>query len=294
MEVPDVFQMNGRAYLLFSTCYWFGTRYDSSDPYQVNGTHCLVSDRLLGGYVTPAKLLLGSRAERVDNYVGRTFLYQGRRLFYYHNSHPADFTQPRHGSLASIKEIVTTQGGHLQVRYHPALERYAGPNRRGMLEGARPLMGEWALDDGSVRGTCSPGIGGFLLNVELSDGIVTAHLIIREVRGAGILFGYDRETRTGLGCFLDKQRGAADLVQVGPAFGGPMLLLPLESRGYRVTWGQPYACRVVVKGRYVDLYVQDELLISYVLDQPAAGGVGMVVDNGTAVFEAFEARDLNI
>jgi hypothetical protein len=51
---------------------------------------------------------------------------------------------------------------------------------------------------------------------------------------------------------------------------------------------------VVVKDRYVDLYVQDELLISYVLDQPAAGGVGMVVDNGTAVFEAFEARDLNI
>ncbi|HEX2514626.1 MAG TPA: hypothetical protein VH257_07960, partial [Chloroflexota bacterium] len=89
MEVPDVFELDGRWFLLHSTTHRMGTRFPTCDPALTAGTFVLWAERREGPYTRPPRdVLVGSPAHRMTAYVCRTVETPLGRLAYYHNAYP--------------------------------------------------------------------------------------------------------------------------------------------------------------------------------------------------------------
>ena len=130
MEVPDVFELDGRWFLLHSTSHRMGSRFPTCDPNLTAGTFVLWARDPQGPYERPPRdVLVGSPAHRMTAYVARTAETPLGRIAYYHNAYPppddGNARRPR-GSVALPKALAADERG-LTLRYLPLLEPYRGP-----------------------------------------------------------------------------------------------------------------------------------------------------------------------
>ncbi len=279
LEVPEYFSLHGRHYLTYTTSYHFGTPYPVHDPYQATGTFYLVSDDMLRSYHAPDhdNALNASLPNSVASYVGRSIptAEPSRRIFYYQNVWPPQPGQSLYGSLSAPKLLSADSDGRLQLRYAPfALE----PHTEKVVELAQPVG--LAVLLAVAHDNAPDGI---------FDAVVTAPY-------AGICFrmGPGREgLYEGLAVWIapdhsSPQRvGARQRVLLGtvhfsdgpwgqrPALGSPAALRDLDGTG--MLFPASISLRVVCRGTFVDVYVNDELRLShtYAPDaMPQGNGVG--------------------
>ncbi len=111
MEVPDVFKMGDKYYVIFSSVR--SRKEFTSGRKDASGTWYLIGDNEGGPYRVPEEpLLLGYGHGRTDTYVGHTVMYKGQRLLYHH-------TWGSWGkvSLATPKLLHQNSDGTLELRY---------------------------------------------------------------------------------------------------------------------------------------------------------------------------------
>ncbi|NWF71290.1 MAG: hypothetical protein HXY40_19590 [Chloroflexi bacterium] len=250
LEVPDVFFLDGRWYMLFSTGHSFGAYYETADPHISNGTFYLVSDNPLSGWHAPAdNILVGSRAGRLDAYVGRSMEYNGTRLFYHHMVLGEDnlswqrrggYRHLVRGSFGSVKQLGTTSDGHLQARYYDTLSACQRPLfHRAETVTETTFLG--AQQDVIAQLTITPQ---------------------RENAVGGLLLGYGCLPRQGLLITLNAARQRLD---VGLVEGEQTLRRApaLQSRSISIKPGAAYHLRVVARAQFLDIYVDDVLLLAF-------------------------------
>lgn len=278
LEVPEYFQLNDRHYLTFTTSYHFGTPYPVADAHQSTGTFYVVSDTMLEGYHASdaPRALNASLPDAMSNYVGRSIPHAGdpaTRLYYYHNVYPPRLGESWHGSLSMPKLLRATAGGHLALDYAAGLAQAMFAH---VTTVENPLAPDRALN---------------LVTGDLPDGMFEAEV---NAPYAGICFRA-RTRRAGhvegLAAWLapDRAGSARWYVMLGtahfadgphgsrPALGIPSALRALDRDLDR--HAPPHAhLRVICRGPFVDVYVDDTLYLSHTYAPEAAvqdaGGAG--------------------
>ena len=259
MEVPDVFALDGRYYLMFSTVHWFDSYYQTADPNCVNGTFYLVSDALLTGWQRPAdNIVIASREARLDSYVGRSVLHprDGNRLFYHHmvrRAHPNDI-----GSFGAVKQLASTPEGKLQVRARRDVDRFAQPLAP---QDVYRIGGDWQSDaDALCAHTDLPSL---YLPYQAESALIETQLTFEGEGGvAGVVIGYGSAPEQGLCIALNRSAGQLEVGLCGAEFGALRRFPPMQARG-----AQPrkstYNLRVLVRAGYLDIYLDEVLQIAF-------------------------------
>ncbi len=263
LEVPEYFQLDGRHYLTFTTSYHFGTPYPVAHAYQSTGTFYLVSDTMLDGYHASGgpQALNASLPDAMSSYVGRSIPHaadSATRLYYYHNVYPPRLGESWHGSLSMPKLLQAAPDGRLMLNYAADLaERMVAH----VATVEAPLATDRALN---------------LVAADLPDGMFEADVTTPY---AGICFraGTRRAGNVeGLAVWLAPARkgSARWYVMLGtvhftggpqgarPALGIPSALRELE-RGIGRHAPPQVHLRVICRGPFVDVYVDDVLYLSH-------------------------------
>jgi len=174
-EVPDVFEMDGRYYLLFSTASSGAFQINTAGRENATGTFYMVGDDVDGPFSLPDEyLLIGAGQGKMAAYCGRTIAHEDGRLFYHHINHGGDIRavpqkqadrELRHhvnygGDIRSCRHAwgspkrVRTSDGKLYLEYMPILERL----ETGILCGSvaelpvfdAPDLGRWERAGGRI------------------------------------------------------------------------------------------------------------------------------------------------
>ncbi len=285
-EVPDVFQLDGTWYLLFTT-YSFCMRIDTPSKEAVCGSFYMIGGaRYTDPYRLPEDpLVIGSggfSGYRLDAMVARTIPWEGGRLLYHH-------VASERPSLGAFKRIRRNPDGTLRIEYLPLLEKLEtrtvldGCGGMG-LESAVSNLGQWRADGGGVSGRCAAGAS----RLTVAAGVPDLHLVVdieaATAERAGVCFRISEREMALL--FLDYARqelyvGAGKLTAPWA-----LELFPAQDR-YRMPLrrGQVYRLRVLVRDAHVEAYLDELWVFSYVLGGDyRSDGVGLLVHRGEARF----------
>ncbi|HEX2037604.1 MAG TPA: hypothetical protein VHS99_25790 [Chloroflexota bacterium] len=302
MEVPDVFELEGRWFLLHSTSHRMGTRFPTCDPGVTGGTFVLWAERPEGPYSRPPRdVLVGSGAERMTAYVCRTVESPLGRLAYYHNVYPhmnlppAGRRGPR-GSLALPKALAVDERG-LKLRYLPLLEPYRGRALLPPLSAAPPPpgrvpQGDWELAADAVAGRVAYGTAAVVLEGEALDVLLTARVTIQAGQAAGVGLRVGQHGR-GLAVILDARAGTIAVAELAFASGG-LAWRDLAARRVALRHGVTLPLRVVLLRDVVDVFLDEELLLSVVAEGYGVGRLAMIADDARVRFERLHAWQLTV
>lgn len=287
LEVPDIFQLNGRWYMLYSSAYWFGSYYRTSDPNIKNGTFYLVSDSLMDGWHEPDhdNILLGSRENRLDAYVGRTFKNGDDLYFYHHNVHGTIPNVNANGAFSAIKRIQARPDGQLIASPLDNLGAFC----RTLTPIARPLTFGSADWQGGIDFSVEAASSAALLRYEHADLRLRARISISGFQGgAGIVLGYGCIPKQGFLIYLNRATGTVDLGLTYERDGALHRAPVLHRRTMDLTGGA-HDILLVVKDRYLDIFVDDALISAFTWELPPHGFGGFYVEDCEARFD-----DLNV
>lgn len=295
LEVPDVFELNGTYYLMFSTGVGFGSYFPTADPHIANGTFYLMSDHLLSGWHEPTdNIVIGSRESRLDSYVGRTFTLNGKRLFHHHyvlRNGPELFYG---GSLGSIKQVIQGEDRSLRIVYDETLEACMQPV--GFPEAASIGHATWQrTDDGYAVNAVS---GDLLALDEQRDLMLTARLYVEGEGRAGFVFGFDALPAQGLAVVYHAASGTVEIGMIKRHSENVIArLAPIQSRRlhpHQVDADGAVDVRLLVKDQYLDLYVNDQLTLVFVWVKPLHGVCALYAESSHCVFTQINLRQLRL
>jgi beta-fructofuranosidase len=280
MEVPDVFELDGRWFLLHSTSHRMGAPFPTCDPGLTAGTFVLWAERPEGPYARPARdVLVGGPAERMTAYVCRTVETPPGRIAYYHNVYPQPRgSRARRGSFALPKGLAVDDRG-LLLRYLPVLEPYLGPELLPPLDPPM-LAGDARLP---------------LEGAGARDVMLTAVVTVEAGRSAGVAFRTGPDGG-GLGVLLDAARGRVSVVTIPEGSPpGEDLEAPgrvLAGRRAAVRPGVPVFVRVVLARCVVDVFLDEELALSVVAEGVDGAGLALLACDARIRIDSLRARRL--
>jgi beta-fructofuranosidase len=292
-EVPDYFQLGDWHYLLFSSFADGGgpCRFDTPTRYRPIGTWYMRSDHRDGPYeLADDPFLVGSCNKRLEAYVGRTMMWEGKRLLYHHMGMPDP-------AWALPKIIEQNQQGDLHLGYWSGLKQLHQETRHIDAIPANICRdyvstGDWHLDtDGWIVGQ-SHAITSSILFAEMYDDFeLTCTVDASCARNAAVLFHMDRDPIVGKAVSIQpKQRVIENNDVVWTIAHSLGLNLHDDCLLGEGIVDKPFELRMVVRGKYLDCYINDRWYLSNIFDeQPVKGRIGLSVQQGVARF-----RDLQI
>ena len=301
IEVPDVYQIDGRWYMTCLTGSRYGNRGFFSDKTVLLGTIYAVAERAEGPFqmIPGDNVLLGGQS--YSGYTCRTMEYEGERLAFY--------TQPVPDGPATVSPPMALRaiaGGRLRLAFS---ERAKGWRRKTLIpSGGQPEItklpfsqfywalngGSWSLKDGVYRGEARAGwqtadLGLGAENVEFS-----AAITLHEGSAVGFVFR-PNSARADSGddhsgdfvFFLDAEKQQAVAAKL-PAFDQQHVReCPLET-------GRLYRLRLCIRRPRFEVFLDDILILQGALNWlPApAPSVGLFVERGRADVRGLELYEL--
>ena len=288
VEVPDVFCLNGKWYMICLTGNMYGQRGCLSDPLLTRGTVYATSDNIYGPYTMAEddNVLLGSVYPQ--GYSAKTVLWQNRLTLFYTQSEGIRFS---HGSLSRPQSVGVNADGRLRLYWHPACDSLYEPvSLKPFLDtecvawgwGSR---GIWRREDGNVRGTCEGDWAVLPWEATLEDGYISCDVEICDARAIGICLRMPGEDIM-----------AGGIVVLLDSMGKQLILTKLrefpnlEARTFPVEKNRRYRLKLVVTGFVFNVYVDDELWLQCYEPCARSGRAALFVERGTGVFSHFAVR----
>jgi beta-fructofuranosidase len=300
-EVPEHVEIAGRHYVLFSTNSTAGARFVPGDPLSQGGTYYVVSDSVRGPYVRPPAhpLLHGHRiaGREFATYVGRPLRTSGGELLLYHHW-AAD---PPDGWWGPPKRLVERRPYVLGLDYWPGCEALKDPAGQLSLAGSevRPLPSAgalpvvtWAVTGTDVVARNAGGAHGAAWLAGPADGdapdpqpagrIIETGVRIDAGRGLGLWVRHAGRETMFAAC-LNAETQQVEFGTLTWYKDGSSLKLDVEEQvGFGITAGVTHQVRLLLRYRYAELYIDDQLVRSFVcraeLDPAAAGFFSDVAD----------------
>lgn len=303
IEVPDVFRLGDRWFIIFSTGQWHTTRTADAD-YAASGMRYLIGESMLGPYYEPEESsLLSTGLGVLGAYAGRTISLEGEdhlmrrmvassRLFYYHNAFRTDFLKFTFKGSWGLPKLLTQNEGVPSLGYYPKAilgltsqdtvsldagefsEFYPGVQGTGI---------EWNKSGQGLSGYCPGGSATVLARHKVADGIWQVKVSLASGGAAGILFRYDHESREGLALTIDATRQRVELLRIYKAEFGWTSCIE-QYRPLAVDCDRAYMIRVVARDCFVDAYVDDQAMFSLSVEANKQGKTGLYLENARALF----------
>lgn len=283
VEVPDVFYLDGKWYMLCLTGNDYGNRTNVSDPLICHATIYAVADRVQGPYrmMEDDNVLIGSI--RPQGYSAKTVAWGDERIAYY--------TQRGGFACISLPHVLKTDGrGALRAHYHSAVDRVLQPVDEGQslhTEGGQwGSLGDWAREGDSVTGQCDEDWAVYPLSRRLASGKVEVRITFDTARAAGIAFHLPGEDimAGGMLVLLDARDGFVEYTRLRQ--------FPLvERRAHRIERGRTYRLSVVMAGDKYMAYLDDELILQFSEDKYPEGICALFVERGAARFDGLRLSE---
>lgn len=297
VEVPDVFFLNGKWYMMCLVGNHYGNRGIWADSHLVNGTIYAVSENPEGPYEELADNALiaarttGPIAARSLNFQDELFvLYTDRE-----RKGRVDTGEMTFGTLSTPK-LLRTSGDQLEARYCARVESLAEDELfiqdRGLPEVEEPrpwgqiwpkASGAWT-GEGTITGVCRSGWSVRSLGCQAESFIFEARVEIENGVSAGFALRMDSPMRGAI-VALDFEEQSVFFAE-GPSFEFE------EKRRVKVRRCKAYHLRVVQRVEHIEIYVDDVLKLAFSRYRGIGGEMGLFVDRGRAMFTECRIRSL--
>jgi len=276
MEVPQVLEVGGHWYLLFSTRLWRYTeraRARKPSRWCREGTHYMVSHHPLGAWEVPVvDVVAGAMSDPL--YAARAQRIGGDLLLYAWG--------PTRRELAPPLKLEAAPDGSLRALYWAGLD---GCARESLCEpGFESLRGEWqqareVLLAAAHGPAAVAGCGREALHLSFA-----AELVPGTSSRAGIGISDGDDVIAGV---IDASRQEAALVRMRT--GEVLAFVPWD-----VTPVQRTALRLIADGEVLQLFIDDEFAVAAFAEGRGVGAVRLVVEEGTAEFRNTQAHELRL
>ncbi len=283
IEVPDVFLLDGRWYMLCLTGNAYGQRHVMAEPNLVRGTIYAVADDIRGPYREPQEnVLIGSTGP--NGFACRTVEWGGRRHLLY-----------THQGALSLPVVLRTDGaGGLLPCYYAGLDDYLGEHVVESVtapalphEGRWGSIGVWRHASQSLRGSCRTDWALHVYEGAVADCVYAVDVHIHDAQSAGLAFRIQGDDVRG-GCYaalLDADAGEVILTR-------PRSFKTLDKRRLPVRRNRTYRLKCVAAGAILNLYVDDVLVLQASDPEFSEGRCGLFVERGAAEFSGLSVRRL--
>jgi hypothetical protein len=287
LEVPDVFRLGDRWFLISLTGTWYGNRGLYVDPGISVGTIYATSDKPEGPFEESGgdNLLIGSG--RNSGYGCRTLEFEGERYLFYTETNDSHFN-----ILTVPKKLRVDSAGQLRAFYSNKLDLLAESTliQRGEvppIERVHPMptwglySGSWVRSDNAYQGAATRGWQVGRLPVIAGNVEFDAEIILCSGVAAGLVVGLTPEMDSASLVLLDASEQVV-------AYGRMPRFDDLQKRKFPVEYGRPYRVALVIRGLQVEVYIDDVLWLQFGSFRPA-GNLGLFVDRGEAQVRALRA-----
>jgi sucrose-6-phosphate hydrolase SacC (GH32 family) len=264
-EVPDVFQFDGRWYMIALTGDVYGQSQRWNDPEITCATVVFQADRPEGPFQEVRdNLLLASKKNVWQGFSARTVLRKGERLMLFTRCEGVN----GRGRLSWPVKLVSRPAGGLLPQYWEGCDRGFGPPRQ--------LSGSTLKSPDALSRK--------VLETAAGDDVYMLQTVLQVKQGhAGIGFGPQGEAGAAL-ALLAVAEGHPGLVKLTTADGAT-----LADRRWSLAPNRQYRLRLVVVREMVEVYVDDVLAIDFFLPQLKRGRIALV-GRGDAAFKTVEYR----
>ena len=299
IEVPDVFEQDGRWYMTCLTGNQYGNRGIFSEPHLTIGTIFAVSDRPEGPYHELDDNVLIAAHTPNSPISCRSLMFQGRRYVLYTDRETIDHTdhgKVTDGVLSTPKEA-RTDGDRLFLAFSPRIETHVtqeviGPRTPPRRANDERVWGQpWQMHSSvwsfgsSVQGQSRTGWGVAELGVKAESFIFEADIRIDSGIAAGLAIRMDSGCGTVVA--LDAQSGQVSYVELPGA-------ACTEHRRTDVSTGTSIHLRIVQRGPFMEIYTNDELKLCFTRYRGIRGEVGLFIDRADADFANIRLRKLRL
>lgn len=296
IEMPEVFELDGRWYLTCLAGNGYGNRGLFSDPNITSGTLFAVSNSPTGPFKELAdNVLLGARQGAPGSI--RSLIWEGERHLLYTDTGPAEW-----GGTVSSPKLFATDGERLTMRYSPRIE--TAVTRTLIRPDAlpdfvkEPIWGQqwqvpsvrWQCDteSGEIAGESRTGWG--LLPLQLSGEPPASFIFEAAVRvehgvAAGLAFQVESQNRARI--------ASLDLAEGCLAVEEAIRFDEVERRRTSIAAGTWLRLKVVQRLHHIEVYLNDELRLAFAREH-RPGGFGLFVDRARALFRHLSLKTLNV
>ncbi|MFA5206436.1 MAG: hypothetical protein WC708_18720 [Lentisphaeria bacterium] len=298
IEVPDVFQLDGRWYMTCLTGTVYGNRAIFSDPHVHFGTIYAVADRPEGPFHELADNVLVGAGSYAAPLSVRSFPWEGGRYILYTDRERAGRTDaggPGFGTITTPK-LLKAKGERLVAAYSPLVERKVTEERRIDWDAVKKRAGEawgqtWPLQSGTLEtGAVIRAANPDCWSIFPISGKIDSFILEAEVTLQGAAAGFCvRMFDHWNGDFLILDAERQELV-----YAAQPLFDYLERRRIPVEQGRRYNLKAVSRLEHLEVYVDDVLVMAFARYRGIGGEVGLFVDRGAAVFENVRLRELAV
>lgn len=300
VEVPDVFEVNGRWFMICLTGNFYGNRGYWSDPNVVNGTIYAVADRPEGPFRYGSENVL--LAARTTGHVSsRALDWEGEKYLLYTDRERVGREDHRgmcYGTITTPK-LVHAVGDRLYLAYSPRIESRVtrelfGPASPARLQNSEKTWGQiwpgktghWTFGE-TIEAEARHGWTVQLFDTEIpASFILEADVTIHEGVAAGLLVRIERHM-AGSVVELNAAQNLAGF-HAAPAFDWS------ELRQTPVPRGLPLHLRIVNRLEHMEVYVNDDLRLAFSRYAGIGGAAGLWVDRARASFTNLRLRELQV
>ena len=298
IEVPDVFFLDGKWYMICLSNTALGNRGTFSDPYVTRGTVYAVADHPLGPYqeLDGDNTLMGGT--KYAGYSCRSLLFDGELHMFY-----TQVTPDGNNTLSPPMLVRSLPDGRLRLAYSPRTKAW---RRESIIApGDQPPVahlpfstriwplhaGRWVLEGGVYQGESRTGWQVADLGVGAANVEMEARLTLKQGIAAGLVLRSDTSMHWP---------GGKDIVFALDAEQGIVLAATLSTfdelgrRRHPIRPGQTYHMRVCIRPPRFEVYVDDILVLDGAAEFPQMPrpSVGLFVDRGQVEMAELEAYSL--
>ena len=305
VEVPDVFYLDGRWWMICLTGHPYGARAGFTDLYIVSGTIYASSERLEGPYREGGdNVLIGSM--EFNGFSCRSVACKGRRYLFYTQPEREDRQDSRRstlGTLTTPKELRVTPDKRLVPTYSPLIEQRAGDTlmenpslaQLDKIEAWKfGTAGEWQARGSAIHAVSPRSWSVRACGPEAESFIMSGELRLERGRAIGLVFRavrYLPPTREplaqSLAVLLDFEEQCVMFTELSWMFR-------LDARCVRLERGRPHRLRVIAKAEFFEVYLDDALVLNFVRYQPPKGRFGLYLEAGEGTFSDLRAVSLKV
>lgn len=287
VETPSVFEHQGRHYLVYFSGRYWGTPFDSGDPWQDKGMYYAVSEN---GWEGPYKhfekgLLLASSNTMRMGAARCLEIEPNNHVFYgWLTARSADGDAQTGDHRTKVvpppRNVKFEADGQMKVVYRPDIEKFTRPAMGDLMKLIPETPSLWP-DESPLLGKAFVGRGAALAQGQFNDGILSVSIEFMNGLRAGILLRAQGSNGPGLlvACDRPQQRVELSLADTGQL---------IDARHWPRC--EKIDLRVVAIGPSIEIYANDQLLIHQVRYRETVGQIGVFVERAQANFTQWAVR----